>query len=115
MNRRDFLCALPGLGMGRKPATKPFDEELLEIIEHSPHLVRLAPGGQSCDVMLDGRTMDFVCEAMGPPRPRQVKRGAVRVAIARTGRLARHEKEMFVLGDEIATEWRIGMVSWRFA
>ena len=114
MNRRDFLCALPGLGMGRKSAAKSFEEELLDILEHSPHLVRLTPDGQPRDVVLDGQTLDCVMEAMVSPRPGRVMRGAVRLAITRTGRMARHMDEWFVLGDEIATEWRIGMVSWRF-
>lgn len=116
MDRREFLKVLPGIGLLGKPGSeeaRPFEEELRQMLEHSPHLARIQGGGVR--VWLDGFECEWSNAIVGSPQPGVAARGAVRVCIARDGGMARSIDDIFCRGDEIATEWRIGTVVWRLA
>jgi len=117
MDRRELLKVLPGIGMIGKPGSeeaKPFEEELREILEHSPHLARIeANEDYRIRVWLDGQECRYAIRVVGSPRPNVSVWGAVYVCINERGEMATDINQVFLRGDEIAAEWRIGMVTWR--
>ena len=115
MNRREALKCLPFMGCAaaaKEQDAMSFEDELRQILFNSPHLMHIAAGSRVWKIWMDGLEIPWASQAYASPRQDTPVRGAVSVYIDKNGNAARSSRDIFCVGDEIATEWRIGEVTW---